>query len=385
MKRHLCSAIKEDLQEKIVILSGPRQVGKTTLSRELYQKHAYLNFDNKDHRLSLINRDWKREGVELVVFDEIHKMPKWKSWLKGIYDVEGVRPRIIVTGSARLDTFKKAGDSLAGRFFSYRLLPLTLKELKQLGEDSTTIKQLTTISGFPEPYLKGSERFYKRWRRSHLDIILRQDLVDLENVRDLSKIETLIELLRTRVGSTVSYSSLATDLECSHETVKKWLQHLENLFIIFTVSPWHKNIARSLLKESKYYFYDTAAVLGDDGARLENFVALSLLRELYLLEDLEGEECSLHFLRTKDGAEIDFGIAINKKIKWLIEVKLQDSNPSPAFKFFLKYFERDKPQTVQLVGILNAERDLPEGLKIRAATSWLRDIELKPALDAGGG
>ena len=91
----------------------------------------YLNFDNPEHRLGLIERSWDR-SKDLIIFDELHKLKNWKSWLKGIYDTEGVQPRIIVTGSAKLDTYRKAGDSLAGRFFQFRLHPLDLKEIKKI-------------------------------------------------------------------------------------------------------------------------------------------------------------------------------------------------------------------------------------------------------------
>ncbi len=280
MERYLKKYILNDLKKKIVLLTGPRQSGKTTLAQMLSNNFDYLNFDNPEHRLGIFERSWDRSR-ELIIFDELHKLKNWKSWLKGIYDTENIPPRIIVTGSAKLDTYRKVGDSLAGRFFQFRLHPLDLKEIKTIIKPvkiKAALEQLLDVGGFPEPYLEGNARFYNRWKRSHLDIILKQDLVDLENVQQITSIETLIQLLRKRVGSPVSYNSLARDLQCSDKTVKRWLTILENMYVIFKVGPFHRNIARSILKAPKYYFYDTGQVIGDSGIKLENLTACALLK-----------------------------------------------------------------------------------------------------------
>jgi predicted AAA+ superfamily ATPase len=224
MKRYLEEYIQEDLKQKIVLLSGPRQVGKTILSMQLTPSNVYLNYDSTSDRQIIHAEEWARD-VQLVIFDELHKMKKWKSWIKGVYDTEGNSPSLLVTGSARLDTYKKGGESLAGRFFPYRLHPLTVKEIcKHLNEKSEiALDKLIKLGGFPEPYLKNSKTFAKRWRRTHTDTIIREDLLDLERVRDIKSIEILIDLLRTRVGSTTSYTSLANDLQVSIHTVKHWL------------------------------------------------------------------------------------------------------------------------------------------------------------------
>lgn len=117
MDRYLTEAIKDDLARKIILTTGPRQSGKTTLSKMLVGDFDYLNFDNPQHRLSMLDRSWDRRK-SLIIFDELHKLKNWKSWIKGIYDTEGIPPSLVVTGSAKLDTYKKVCDSLAGRFFS---------------------------------------------------------------------------------------------------------------------------------------------------------------------------------------------------------------------------------------------------------------------------
>lgn len=359
MERYLEKYIKNDLKEKIILLSGPRQVGKTILSKQLIPSNVYLNYDSTLDRKIIYAQEWTR-NVPLVIFDELHKMKKWKSWIKGIYDTEGIPPSLIVTGSARLDVYKKGGESLAGRFFPYRLHPLTVKEIcKYLNKDSeTALDKLIKFGGFPEPYLKSNATFAKRWRRTHTDTIIREDLLDLERVRDIKSIEIMIDLLKIRVGSTTSYTSLANDLQVSIHTVKHWLQILENLYVIFPVRPYHKNIARSILKESKYYLYDTGAVEGSLGAKLENIVACALLRELHLIEDTTGNKTALYYLRDKEKHEVDFFITIENRPAKLIEVKVSDDKFSPSLLRFQNFLKDTVP--VQIV--YNLKRKKSKGL-----------------------
>ncbi len=370
MKRYLDTYIKEALSDKIVLLTGPRQTGKTTLSKQLYPIYDYLNYDAVEDRVQLRQKSWDR-SKPLIIFDELHKMKEWKRWIKGVYDKEGLTPKIIVTGSAMLNTYKKVGDSLAGRYFQFQLYPLDIKEITHFYPEINTqaaFDRLWHCGGFPEPFLKNSETYYKRWRKSHLDIILRQDLLDIQSVRDIQSIETLVQLLKSRVGANVSYASLARDLERDINTIKRWLQLLENLFIIFRVTPYHKNIARSLLKEPKYYFYDIAQVEGD-GAKLENMVALSLKKELNFLEDTEGSKNQLHYLRTKEGKEIDFLTLIDNKPTHMIEVKMSDETPSPAFNHYLSLIKNVK--CIQLVKQCHREKTFPNGVEVRSLIDWL--------------
>ncbi len=377
MKRALKPYIEADLPHKIILLTGPRQCGKTTLAKQCRSSFDYFNYDSAENRLSLQAKSWDRQKT-LIIFDELHKMNHWKRWLKGIYDTEGIPPEIIVTGSARLDIHKKLGDSLAGRYFQFRLHPLDLKELSHCYSDSvhvdTLFTQLWQCSGFPEPFLKNNVTFYKRWRRSHLDIILKEDLINLYTGRDIKSIETLVLLLKSRIGSTVSYANLARDLERDPNTIKRWLELLEDLYIIFKVTPYSKNISRSLLKEPKYYFYDHTYAEENHGARLENLVACTLLKELQFIEDTQGHQTSLHYLRTKDGKDIDFLISIDHKATLLLEVKWSDETPATGFHYFTDYFKEAKK--IQLVKELNREKTYPNGLEIRSLVPWLVHLNL---------
>ena len=260
-------------------------------------------------------------------------------------------------------------------FFQFRLNPLDLKEINRYTSPEsrqTILENLLSTGGFPEPFLEGNIRFYNRWKRSHLDIIIRQDLVDLENVKEITSVETLIQLLRKRVGSPISYSSLAQDLQCSDKTVKRWLTHLENMYIVFRVVPFHENIARSLLKSPKYYFYDTGQVIGDDGLKLENLTACALLKEIHYREDCLGERLNLFYLRTKDGKEIDFFVTRNEKPQLMLEVKWADQNIRPNFAIFSKYFPESAK--IQISKNIKKEKSFSDGSEIRLAHNWLAKL-----------
>lgn len=377
MKRSLTAPIQKDLKKKIILLTGPRQGGKTTLAKMLDPSFDYLNYDETEQRLLIKDKAWRREK-SILILDELHKMPKWKTWLKGIFDTEGLDPAIVVTGSAKLDTYKKVGDSLAGRFFQFRLHPLDLKEIANFNKSlltENTLDQLLKIGGFPEPFLEGSLQFYNRWKKSHLDIILKQDLIELENIHHITQIETLIQLMRQRVGSPLSYSSLAEDLQCNDKTIKRWLTLLENMYILFRVKPYHKNIARATLKQPKYYFYDTGQVLGEEGVKLENLVASALLKEIHFQIDVMGEEYHMFYLRNKEKNEIDFLITKNEHPHKMIEVKLSDDYPSPAFEIFQNNFSTPV-EKIQIVKNLSREKSYPNGLQIKKASPWLKNFSL---------
>lgn len=370
MQRLLQITIKNDLDQKIVLLSGPRQVGKTTLAKTLYpENYEYFNIDNVQHRLLIDKQAWRRD-CDLVIFDELHKIKKWKSWIKGVYDVEGVRPRLLVTGSARLDIYRKGGDSLAGRFYSFRLHPFSVSEVKKEYSADKALEIILQVGGFPEPFL--NPKSAKRWRSSHVDRILREDLPDLTSIRSIRSLEMLIELLRRSVGSTVSYESLSRDLQVSSPTVKEWIHLLEKLYIIFIVTPYSRNISRGLIKQPKIYFYDTGFVHEDEGARFENAVACALLKRLHFFEDTAGEKCTLHYLRDKEKHEVDFLTIRDGKPELMIETKLTNPDIS-SVKWFSAFFS-DKVKPLLL--LKNLQRELQvEGIPIKKAAPWLQTLE----------
>lgn len=374
IRRSITDRLQQDLEEKIVLLAGPRQVGKTFLSNSLVpERTTYLNFDSEKDRSVIQRLAWSRQ-TDLVVFDEIHKMKNWKRMIKGIYDTEGVRPRLLVTGSARMDITRRGGESLAGRHFLFRLHPFSLKEIHDSTKESPReiLDRLLARGGFPEPYLKNSDTMANRWRKNHLDRILREDLLDLENVRDLKSIEILVQLLSERVGSTISYSSLARDLEVSPHTIKRWIGILESLYVIFIVTPYSRNLAKAILKEPKIYFYDTGRVRGDPGARLENLVACALLKRANFLEDTLGMDSSIHYVRDVERREVDFVTLRERKVEFLAEVKWSDSEVAPSLRYFTDRLNPTK--SIQLVKDL--ERPLQiKGIQVERVEDFLLSLE----------
>jgi predicted AAA+ superfamily ATPase len=374
MKRYLDNRVTRDLKKKMVFLTGPRQVGKTTLSRLLISKLGgqYLNYDVADDQRLMVQQKWNRRAP-LLVLDEIHKMPNWKSWLKGVYDGKPEGQQLLVTGSARLDTFRQSGESLAGRFFGLRLHPISVREwCEQTGatpEDAVT--HLLERGGFPEPCLAADNAEAERWRRQYFDGLVRNDVLEFSRIQEVQAIKLFAQMLRGRVGSPLSLASIARDMQLSPTTLKKYLDILEALYIVFVVRPWHHNIARATLQAPKVYFYDTGLVEGDEGVRFENLIATHLLKHTQYQYDVEGKEVDLHYIRTKDGAEVDFALSNGKALTHLIECKLTDDKPHKALRRFAA--EMPNAEAVQVLRDVRHSFDVGR-LHITRADEWLNQL-----------
>lgn len=328
MKRNLSTLIQADLARKMVFLSGPRQAGKTTLARELaaaWPGAQLLNWDVAADRRVILAQSWS-PAARLVVFDELHKMKDWKAWLKGVWDGRAAGQTFLVTGSARLETFRQSGESLAGRYFAWRLHPVTVAEWVGAAGAAPTaaLDRLLERGGFPEPFLAEDAADAARWRRLYLEGLIRDDILEFSRIGELNAMRVFIDMLRQRVGSPLSLASLARDLQVSPTTLGKYLDILEALHIVFVVRPFHRNIARALLKEPKVYFFDTGLVEGDDGARFENACATMLLRHAHFLQDSAGRDIRLHYVRDKEGREIDFVLCEGEAPLGFAECKLAD-------------------------------------------------------------
>jgi predicted AAA+ superfamily ATPase len=354
----------------MVLLAGPRQAGKTTLAKSIAQEFAsslYLTYDHAEDRKIILNEAWL--PTELLILDEIHKMPKWKNYLKGVYDTKQPHQKILVTGSARLEIFNRVGDSLAGRYFLHRLLPLSPAECEKV-HTAYTLERFLERGGFPEPFLARSLVDANRWRLQYTDSLLRIDVLDFENIHNLNAIRLVFELLREKVGSPISYTSIAEDAAISPNTVKKYIQILEALYIVFRITPFSKNIARSLLKEPKIYFFDTGLVKGDKGIRFENFVAGCLLKHVLAKVDYQAKNYSLQYLRTKERKGVDFALVCDQKIEKMIEVKHADHSISESLRFF---HEKYKLPAFQVVQELKREKH-DGGIKIIQGINFLRHL-----------
>ncbi len=372
MKRYLDDLVLNDLATKMVVLIGPRQVGKTTLSKQLmpsFSTAQYLNWDVFADRVVLQRQSWNpRAG--LLVMDEIHKMPDWKAWLKGAADGRSAGQALLVTGSARMETFRQAGDSLAGRYFAFRLHPISVREwCEQQGVDpATALDHLLERGGFPEPCLAANSMQANRWRAQYFTDLIREDVLEFSRLHEINTMRLFVELLRERVGSPLSLASIARDLAVAPATLKRYLDILQALFIVFTVHPWHRNVGRAILQTPKIYFFDTGLVRGDQGVRLENAVAGMLLKQAHFLQDSAGREVGLHYIRTKDGAEVDFAFSEAGELKQLIECKLGDNRPNRALARFKEQFAG--VDAVQIVYNLRQE-EFRNGVAITDAANWL--------------
>lgn len=330
--------------QQMVFLAGPRQVGKTTIStiiQERISRSHYLNWDVQEHRQLILSGaltlgtsltlDFVSQQKSLIIFDEIHKYAKWKNFLKGFYDLYHSKVSIIITGSAKLDLHQRANDSLMGRYFPYRIHPLSIAECINTTAPTGEIRQpdkipddvferLWKFGGFPDPFIHSEETFNKRWETLRREQLFRGDIVELSHIQEIAQLEILAEILKQQTSQLLNRSNLAPKVNVSVNTISRWLNTLENFYFCFLVKPWSKNITRSLIKEPKLYLWDWSDIK-DVGARAENFVASHLLKAIHFWTDRGLGEYQLNFVRDKEKNEVDFLVTKNNKPWFLVEVK----------------------------------------------------------------
>lgn len=391
----------------MVFLAGPRQVGKTTLAKQWLKKksceHLYYNWDDVSTRHAYLKDSRFFESPARspglpnpwIVFDEIHKQRLWKDILKGAFDIFGDEFRFCITGSARLDLFRRSGDALIGRYSLFHMMPLSINEIMgknlvpdvfisenvnsmadkfaeavsqpQMSEVTDIYDSLMRFGPFPEPFLRQNDRFSRKWHQDYLSLLVRQDLRDISRVVELDKIEHLVLLLPHRIMAPLSMANLSNELEVAHTSVKKWLEELKRLYLVYPVAPWFKKISRGLKKEKKWYFLDW--FFAPQGpARLENMVASCLYRMCLALSDMGYGDFCLHYIRTLDKKEIDFVLVKDNRPFLAVEVKLGETSLSGTLRDRKKWFHDQNTIGVQVVDKRNVLQKFPDH-------TWIMSVE----------
>ena len=400
MKRPMYQRIFRDLSryKQMVFIAGPRQAGKTFFTNmiaEKFRNSYYFNWDIIDEKRKLIenpsfyeNMNLEDDSTPLVIFDELHKFPDWKNYLKNVFDRDKENYKFIVSGSGRLDMFQRGGDSLAGRYLLFYLWPFTLAELAgtnfnfeefienplkiNLKKDTSLQiwEDLKLYSGFPDPYLQKDARFYKIWSNTYKKQLLREDIRDLASLRSSENVEILYSLLPSKIGSLLSMASLSRDIKVSFDSIKNWLDLFEKFFMVFRISPWTKKISRAITKEKKLYFFDYASI-DSKGARFENMVALELYRAVSNWNDTGLGDFSLNFIRNRQKQEVDFVLIKKNKPFLLIETKLSDDSPNKSLIKFQNMLNIDAVQLVDKPGICKKISNKKNRILIISADHWL--------------
>jgi len=375
--RYIMESVDADLKDKMVFIGGPRQVGKTTFAFALLggdqseSSPAYLNWDVLADRENIMAGRLP-PGQPRVIFDEIHKYARWRNLVKGLFDKNKSSVSFVVTGSARLDYYRKGGDSLQGRYHYYRLHPFSVMEC-DAHPGKPIVEQLLKFGGFPEPFLNATDRFQRRWMREQSNRVLHEDLRDLEHVREVTMLELLLQHLPACVGSPLSVNSLSKLLQVAHESVEHWLTIFDRLYLTYRICPFGAKRIRAVKKEKKLYFWDWARV-ENPGARFENMVACHLLKYCHFIEDTQGYAMELRYIRDTDKREIDFVVMRDGQAEFAVECKSGDRDASPACRYF-----RERTDIPRFYQVHLGERDFgnPEsGTRVLPFSSFCRDLGL---------
>ncbi|KPA11848.1 ATPase AAA [Candidatus Magnetomorum sp. HK-1] len=372
--RYIKKDVCDDIQNKMVFIGGARQVGKTTFSLSFLKKPdenspAYMNWDDIIVRPDILSGKLPA-NQKIIILDEIHKFAKWRNLIKGFYDKNKSKFSFIITGSARLDYYSKGGDSLQGRYHYYRLHPFSLMEVNP-NPSQSDVEQLLKFGGFPEPLLNGNEKFWRRWQRERINRVIYDDIRDLENIREISLLELLVEELKNRVASPLSIKKIKDLLGVAHETVERWIQIFERMYYCFRVPPFGPPKIRAVKKEQKLYLWDWS-IIEAPGPKFENFIASQLLKYCHYIEDTQGYQMELRFLRDTDKREVDFVVIKEKKPIFAVECKNSDKKMNPALYYF-----KERTQIPQFFQVHCGKADYEQnGVRVLPVETFCKELDM---------
>jgi predicted AAA+ superfamily ATPase len=393
---------KEQSSEKeMIFLAGPRQSGKTTLTKLIskdYKNNLYFNWDIISNKKIIIDNPTFFEDINrkdnsnpLIVFDELHKYKHWKNYLKGVYDEFSHDYKFLVSGSGRLNTYQKGGDSLAGRYLMFHLFPFTISELsknkrkfsdfiknplinfKKNNKSAENWGKLSELSGFPEPFVKNSKTFWNKWTKTYINQIIREDIRDISSIKNINNVEILFSLLPSRVASPLSLNNLAGDIQVSPDTIKSWIELFDMTYLTFRIAPWTKKLSRAIVKENKIYLFNSP-LIDDESVRFENMIAIELYRIIFFWNDRGLGDFKLHYIRNKEKEEVDFLISNKNKPFLLLEAKSSEINPSKSLINFQNIFNIPAIQLVNQENVYKIVSNNKNKILISTAHEWLSSL-----------
>jgi predicted AAA+ superfamily ATPase len=329
----------------VLTLTGPRQSGKTTLSRMAFPDRPYVSLENPAQR-EFAQEDpvafLARYG-EGAIIDEVQRVPQIFSYLQGVVDEDPRPGRFLLTGSQNLALLDALTQSLAGRTTLTELLPLSLEEIRRFPDPPADLDTLLWQGGYPRIYERNLPAH--EWLADYTATYVERDVRQLINVGDLLLFQTFLRLCASRTGQLLNLSSLANDCGISHPTARSWLSVLEASYIVFRLPPFFANLGKRLIKSPKLYFYDSglaANLLNVENPRqLATHPLRGALFETWIVAEIakahlhRGRRPRLSFYRDRTGLEIDL---ILEKGADLVQVEIKSAQ-TPSGQHFAA-FER---------------------------------------------
>lgn len=355
IQRELITIIKQRAKKMPVIcITGPRQSGKTTLVKKLFQKYRYVSLEDRDTRNFALRdaRGFLEEYGTPLIIDEAQYAPDLFSYIQTRVDESRKNGEYILTGSQHFQLLESISQSLAGRISIFHLLPFSISELKGTNFEKKEYENYLLNGFYPRLYdqkLKPSE-----WIPEYVEMYIERDVRQIINVSDLDTFSRFVKLCAGRTGQLLNLSSIGIEIGKSHNTVRSWLSILQTSFIVFLIQPYHKNFNKRILKSPKLYFYDTGLacyLLGiktteqlnshyHKGALFENMIFADLMKNILN----KGERPRLYFWRDNTGNEVDCIVEDGTTVKPL-EIKSGRTINEDFFKGLNYYNKLSKGKT----------------------------------------